>query len=599
MAPSSRSLALLAGAVMAAYLFFFGTRIPASFGAEVIVATGGDGVPVDNFNCDANCEANCEARRTKLVAELADSEATIAKLRNKLITAEKNAAEKADMVTALKTELVACEKAKNNRKAGGVAAAAAATGHTADAPNGYDPMPAAQRIRIVTAPGAVALALGATAIRVDVKTAAEIWAAGGSDNAALAVMTASTYPGIGNDVLSPKPRSATAFSAQIMDARVGVARWDRDGVFVGLFTREYNNYETDPAVVQNGGPLKVPAAKLNLPWAQPADRVSKLGPIWSEGIIHKQCDSVAKYIFGRIAMRTPSPHGTHALLFTHDWPLKSLHETVRRHPCEQPATWLMFTIREEHWRVPGIKAIVTPFELAGNWSRDFYAGTGPRGEPLSAPQFPAFATRKSVIMWRGAKKWDTVRRKAACAMSDQIRVEAARNGVEPWFDAQDSMANHSLNVNRDGQAQYKYLMDIGGESGTTWVSLNWKMATGALVFKVNTGSINWWYPFLIPGQDHLYVLSDFSNLRAQFDWAEANPTRAAEIAELGRRKALYFGRQDVQDAYHDRLLNNLNATAQDIFRDFPKHFPPPDWGTKGAMCGGAQWADNGGYLPGC
>ena len=55
------------------------------------------------------------------------------------------------------------------------------------------------------------------------------------------------------------------------------------------------------------------------------------------------------------------------------------------------------------------------------------------------------------------------------------------------------MANHSLNVNRDGQAQYKYLMDIGGESGTTWLSLNWKMATGALVFKVDTGSINWWY----------------------------------------------------------------------------------------------------------
>ena len=78
-------------------------------------------------------------------------------------------------------------------------------------------------------------------------------------------------------------------------------------------------------------------------------------------------------------------------------------------------------------------------------------------------------------------------------MSDQIRAEAARDGVEPWFDAQDSMANHSLNVNRDGQAQYKYLMDIGGESGTTWLSLNWKMATGALVFKVDTGSINWWY----------------------------------------------------------------------------------------------------------
>ena len=49
-----------------------------------------------------------------------------------------------------------------------------------------------------------------------------------------------------------------------------------------------------------------------------------------------------------------------------------------------------------------------------------------------------------------------------------------------------------LQVNQTGQAHYKYLMDIGGQSGTTWTSLNWKMAVGALVFKVDTGSINWW-----------------------------------------------------------------------------------------------------------
>ena len=33
---------------------------------------------------------------------------------------------------------------------------------------------------------------------------------------------------------------------------------------------------------------------------------------------------------------------------------------------------------------------------------------------------------------------------------------------------------------------YKYLLDIGGNSGTTWTALAWKLASGALVFKAKT-----------------------------------------------------------------------------------------------------------------
>lgn len=33
---------------------------------------------------------------------------------------------------------------------------------------------------------------------------------------------------------------------------------------------------------------------------------------------------------------------------------------------------------------------------------------------------------------------------------------------------------------------YRYLLDIGGNSGTTWTALAWKLASGALVFKVKS-----------------------------------------------------------------------------------------------------------------
>ena len=126
-------------------------------------------------------------------------------------------------------------------------------------------------------------------------------------------------------------------------------------------------------------------------------------------------------------------------------------------------------------------------------------------------------------------------------------------------------------------SKYRYLLDLPGISGTTWDSLNWKMASGALVFKVTTTSMNWWHPFLTPGEDYLPVHTNLSNLHDQDVWAEAHLRDAQRIAGRGRLKALHFGRQDVQDAYHDQLFNRMNEPAVDVFADFPLGFPPVSW----------------------
>ena len=48
---------------------------------------------------------------------------------------------------------------------------------------------------------------------------------------------------------------------------------------------------------------------------------------------------------------------------------------------------------------------------------------------------------------------------------------------------------------------YRYLIDIGGSSGTTWDALQWKMASGALVFKVKNpaGAVDFWQKEMTPG----------------------------------------------------------------------------------------------------
>ena len=73
----------------------------------------------------------------------------------------------------------------------------------------------------------------------------------------------------------------------------------------------------------------------------------------------------------------------------------------------------------------GLQAIVTPFELDRNWSRQF--------DPEFNRKYvhPPFATRKPVIIWRGSLKWEesgsaTGRRGRAIAMSDAVRALAVR-----------------------------------------------------------------------------------------------------------------------------------------------------------------------------
>jgi len=89
-------------------------------------------------------------------------------------------------------------------------------------------------------------------------------------------------------------------------------------------------------------------------------------------------------------------------------------------------------------------------------------------------------------------------------------------------------------------ATYRYLLDIGGSSGTTWDALGWKLASGALVFKAKNaeGAADWWHSKLEPGKHLLEVEPDFSDLHEKFLWAEAHQEEAQQIAKAGQKVAL-------------------------------------------------------------
>ena len=72
-------------------------------------------------------------------------------------------------------------------------------------------------------------------------------------------------------------------------------------------------------------------------------------------------------------------------------------------------------------------------------------------------------------------------------------------------------------------ARYRYLLDVGGVSGTTWSALRAKLLSGSLVFKVELDWQDWWHAHLQPFRDYLPVSVDLSDLHERYA-AAAIPT---------------------------------------------------------------------------
>ena len=109
-------------------------------------------------------------------------------------------------------------------------------------------------------------------------------------------------------------------------------------------------------------------------------------------------------------------------------------------------------------------------------------------------------------------------------------------------------------------ARYRYLLDVGGVSGTTWSALRAKLLSGSLVFKVELEWQDWWHAHLQPFRDYLPVSVDLSDLHERFRWAEAHPAAAERIARSGARVAAdTSGPRAMRDAVASALISAAEA----------------------------------------
>lgn len=237
----------------------------------------------------------------------------------------------------------------------------------------------------------------------------------------------------------------------------------------------------------------------------------------------------------------PSEHGRVALLLNDDV-VASLDWSIN-----PPIPFLAYTLPNTVWDNPRFTLTPTPYDMYG-----FNRFCITLVQTVTTP----FRERKPVIIWRGETHgMSDMNRFLLMRMSDKNR---------DWLDARSTLKDHSLRLDRMQMSEYKYQLDIGGESGTTWGGLLWKMCAGSLIFKVDTFAKDWWHDLLEPMVHYVPVDELVTNLPQQYQWVESHPDEAEKIANAGKELCLKIATEEYVWGFHQHVLDNIRpATAEE------------------------------------
>lgn len=208
----------------------------------------------------------------------------------------------------------------------------------------------------------------------------------------------------------------------------------------------------------------------------------------------------------------PSKYGRVALLLNDDV-VASVDWSIN-----PPIPFLAYTLPQTVWDNPRYIITPTPYDMYGfnRFCIDYI-------DDVKTP----FHKRIPKIIWRGETH----------GMSDMNRFLLMRMSQKnkDWLDARSTLRDLSLRLDRKQMSEYKYQLDIGGESGTTWGGLLWKMCSGSLIFRVDTFAIDWWHDMLQPFVHYIPVDELVTDLPERYRWVEEHPAEAAKIAQNGNQ----------------------------------------------------------------
>eukprot|EP00545_Synedropsis_sp_CCMP1620_P013215 CAMPEP_0119006540 /NCGR_PEP_ID=MMETSP1176-20130426/2346_1 /TAXON_ID=265551 /ORGANISM="Synedropsis recta cf, Strain CCMP1620" /LENGTH=1101 /DNA_ID=CAMNT_0006958457 /DNA_START=62 /DNA_END=3368 /DNA_ORIENTATION=- len=160
----------------------------------------------------------------------------------------------------------------------------------------------------------------------------------------------------------------------------------------------------------------------------------------------------------------------------------------------------------------------------------------------------------------------------AIALSAQAELLASSDNSTEWLDAKfvgpmrrethDKFESFGVQVAAEPldpmqMSRYKYQLDLGGGGGTSWRGTVSKLRMPGVLLHHETPTMDWFYPNMKPFQHYIPINLDLSDLKAKYEWAEASPDRAQQIAEEGQKLA--------QNLFTNEYMTEL---YQDLFVDY-------------------------------
>ena len=107
-----------------------------------------------------------------------------------------------------------------------------------------------------------------------------------------------------------------------------------------------------------------------------------------------------------------------------------------------------------------------------------------------------------------------------------------------------------------------YFVNYAG-GGTTWQGTLTKLRMPGVLFHHETPTKDWFYDLMEPWVHYIPIRTDLSNLREQYDWAEANPDKVKKIAEESTKLAEYLlGSKYIDTVYNELFVDYLGEVVK-------------------------------------
>jgi hypothetical protein len=214
-----------------------------------------------------------------------------------------------------------------------------------------------------------------------------------------------------------------------------------------------------------------------------------------------------------------NPHGVVALLATTDhdeyWDIDW--------DAPSPIPIIAYSVPiQAFYNFSWVYVVPTPYELSTN------QGGGAAYKVHFARRYSIhmpFQERIPIVMYRGVNYRRAPQR-------ERVFQLGQNTSNAHWLNATE---NHGLRL--QDMVPYRYLLDIGGISGTTWIAI-WKMCSGGLVFRAYSGKMDWWHVYLEPWKHYVPIREDMQDLKEKWEWAKAHPEESYRIAQAGEQICL-------------------------------------------------------------